>query len=127
MAGLPQIGHGFSLAAPWPARASPGGLAGIQPAEADRKAFAAEQRDRFIERQAHDIAVGADHLDHERSGDTLHGIAAGLAAPFAGADIGLDIVLAQALEAHPRLDQALAKALLRRHQADRGIDAMVAP
>ena len=80
----------------------------------------------LIERQADDIGVGADHLDHERAGDALHGIAAGLAAPFAGADIGLDVVLAQALEAHAGLDQALAKRLLRRHQADRGVDAVVA-
>ena len=31
-----------------------------------------------------------------------------------------------ALEAHPGLDQALAERLLRRHQADRGVDAVVA-
>src|ERR1700684_3419866 len=93
MAGLPQIGSGLpeTLAGP----ASSGGLVGIQPAEANRETFAAEQRDRLIERQADDIAVGAAHLDHDRSGDALHRIAAGLAAPFAGADIGLDVVLVQ--------------------------------
>src|SRR6185503_18362001 len=81
LAGLPHSGQG---------------LAGIEPAEPDRKTFAAEQRHRFVERQADDVGVGADHLDHERSGDALHGVAAGFAAPFAGADIGLDVVLAQA-------------------------------
>src|SRR5438132_1290336 len=107
--------------------AAGGGLAGIQPAEADRKTLAAEQRDRFIERQANDVAVGADHLDHERSGDALHRVAAGFAAPFAGADIGLDVVLAEPLETHAGFDQALAERLLRRHQADRGVDAVIAP
>ena len=39
-AGLPQIGHGLALPEPGCFR----GLAGIQPSEADRKTFAAEQR-----------------------------------------------------------------------------------
>jgi len=55
---------------------NPAGFTDSRP-EANRKAFAAEQRNRFIQGQAHDIAVGADHLDHERSGDSLHGVAAG--------------------------------------------------
>src|SRR5438552_1678725 len=97
-AGLPHSGQGFDPPFDSPASlglpAAWGGLAGIEPAEADRKALAAQQRDRFVERQADDIGVGADHLDHERSGDALHGVAAGFAAPFAGADIGLDVLLA---------------------------------
>ena len=90
--GLPHSGQGFDP--PLDSPASAGGLAGIEPAEADRKALAAHQRDRLVERQADDVGVGADHLDHERAGDALHGVAAGFAAPFAGADIGLDVVLA---------------------------------
>jgi hypothetical protein len=61
--GLPQIGHGFAAAAR--GDALPDDLAGIQPAEADRKALAAQERDRLIERQADDVGIGADHLDHE--------------------------------------------------------------
>src|SRR6516225_9380667 len=55
----------------------------VEPAEADRKAFAAEQRGGLVERQADHVGVGADHLDHERAGDALHRVAAGFAAPFA--------------------------------------------
>src|SRR6185503_20378860 len=95
-AGLPHSGQGFDGGLAPPEPASSGGLAGIEPAEPDRKALAAHQRGRFVERQADDIGVGADHLDHERSRDALHGVAAGFAAPFAGTDIGLDVVLAQA-------------------------------
>src|SRR4051812_32375310 len=90
-AGLPHSGQAFDAFNAL--SASLGGSAGIQPAEADRKALAAEQRDGFIKRQADDVGVGADHLDHERSGDALHRIAAGFAAPFAGTDIGLDVIL----------------------------------
>lgn len=61
--GLPHSGQGFDPAFDSPALA--GGLAGIEPSEADRKALAAHQRDRLVERQADDIGVGADHLHHE--------------------------------------------------------------
>src|SRR6059036_3499980 len=69
--GLPHSGQGFDppfFSSP-PEPGCSGGLAGIEPAEADRKALAAHQRNRFVERQADDVGVGADHLDHERSGD----------------------------------------------------------
>src|SRR5665647_3899980 len=105
-AGLPQIGHGFPIRLPepsapppgasdpppgaWPGPASLGGLAGIQPAESDRETLAAQERDRFVQRQPHHIGVGADQLDHERAGDALDGVATGFAAPFAGAYIGLN-------------------------------------
>jgi hypothetical protein len=56
----------------------------------------------------------------------LRGVTAGFAAPFARGEIGLDVVLRQALEAHACFDQALPVGLLRRHQADRGVDAMIA-
>jgi hypothetical protein len=50
VAGLPQIGHFLAdrLGAALPGRAFFDGLAGIQPAEADGKTFAAEQRDRLV-------------------------------------------------------------------------------
>ena len=68
-AGLPQIGHFFGLP---PGPAPPVGSAGgIEPTEADRKTLAAEQRDRFIERQSDHVGIGADHLDHERSRNAL--------------------------------------------------------
>src|SRR5580765_4248623 len=76
LAGLPHSGQGLPVAFDagfdsnfdfWPA--SLGGSAGIQPTEANRKPLAAQQRDRFIERQADDVGVGADHFDHERSGN----------------------------------------------------------
>src|SRR5262245_55626869 len=99
---------------------------GVEPAEADRKALAAEQRAAFIQRHPYDIGVGADHLDHERSRDALHGIAARLAAPFTRADIGLDVLFGEALEAHASFDQTLAKSFLRRDETDRGVDTMIA-
>src|SRR5258708_18396124 len=70
-AGLPQIGHFLAdrLAAALPEPARLGGLAGIQPAEADRKTLAAEQRDRFIDRQSDAVGVGPDYLEHHPSRD----------------------------------------------------------
>ena len=72
------------------------------------------------------LRVGADELDDEGAGDALRRVAAGLAAPFAGGEIGLDVLVRQPLEAHARFHQALAERLLRRHQADRGVDAVIA-
>src|SRR5262245_26603388 len=95
----------------------------VEPADADRVALAREQRGHFIERKADDVAVGADDLDDEAAGDPLRGVTAGLAAPFARGEIGLDVVLRQPLEAHAGFDQALPVGFLRRHQADRGVNA----
>src|SRR5262245_37582730 len=64
----------------------------VQPPEMDRIALTTEQRHRLIERQADHVRVGADHLHDERSGEALHGISAGLAAPFARSEIGLEIL-----------------------------------
>src|SRR3954471_19751863 len=127
LAGLPQIGQPFLdlLEGFWPG-AGLSGLAGIQPPEPNRKTFAAEQSDRLVQRQTDDVGIGADHLHHERSGNALDGVATGFAAPFAGADIGLDIILAQPFEANAAFDQALPKCLLGRHKADRRVDTMVA-
>ena len=58
----------------------------------DRIALARQQRRGLVERQADDVGVGADDLDDEGAGDALHRIAAGLAAPFAGGEIGLDVL-----------------------------------
>src|SRR5258707_13881579 len=86
----------------------------VEPAEMDRIAFAAEQRGRFIKRQADHVGIGADQLDDERAGKPLDGVAAGLAAPLTGRQIGLQVLLGEALEAYAAFDQALAKCLLRR-------------
>ena len=71
----------------------------------------------LVERQADDVGVGADELDHEGAGKALDGVAAGLAAPFAAGEIGLDLVARQALEADAGLDQPVAHGALRRDQA----------
>src|ERR1700745_1752906 len=80
----------------------------VEPAEADRAALAPAQGHGLIERQADDVRVGTDQLDDEGAGDALRCIAAGLAAPFAGGEVGLDILLRQPLEAHAGFHQALA-------------------
>ena len=60
----------------------------------------------------------------KRAGEPLDGVAAGLAAPFAGGEVALDVLARQALEAHPRLDQPLADLAAWRDQAERRIDAV---
>src|SRR5262245_58497171 len=99
---------------------------GIQPTEMNREALAGQERKRLVKRQPDYIAIGAHDLDRESAGQPLDRIAAGLAAPFAGGEIGLDILARKPLEAHPRLHQALPEALVRGHHADRGMDPMVA-
>src|SRR5262249_43136574 len=74
--------------------------AGVDPAEMDRIALAAEERDRLVKRQADDVGIGADELDQKAAGNALRCIAAGLAAPFAGGEIGFDVSLRQPFEAH---------------------------
>src|SRR5215468_12681829 len=80
----------------------------VEPAEADRIALAQQQRRRLVERQAHDVGIGADHLDDEAAGDALCGVGTGLAAPFAGGEIGLDVLVGEPLEPHLGLDQPMA-------------------
>ena len=77
-------------------------------------ALAGEERHRLVERQADDVGVGADQPDDEAAGEALDGIAARLAAPFAGGEVAVDVLARQALEADPGLDQALADLALRR-------------
>src|ERR1700729_3541939 len=81
---LPRIGHGRNMGR----RRTRASSYGVEPAEMDGIAFAAEERHRLVERQADHVRVGADDLDDEGRSDALRGVAAGLAAPFAGSEIG---------------------------------------
>src|SRR6186713_3223724 len=98
----------------------------VEPAEVDREALARQQRRGLVQRQADDVGIGADDLDDEAAGKPLRRVTAGLAAPLARRKIGLDVGFAQALEAYAGLDQPLAEGFLGRHQADRGMNAMIA-
>src|SRR5579871_5788208 len=102
-------------------------LSNIQPTEMDRIAFAAEEGRRLVERQPDDVGKRADDLDNKASGDALRRVAAGLAAPFAGGEIGLNVLLGQPLEAYAGLHVSLAKRLLGRHQTHRRVNTMIAP
>src|ERR1700733_11083450 len=110
----------------WAVRAAPPSSHRVEPAEMDRKTLAAKQRHGLVERQADDVGIGAYDLHQKSSGDALCRIAAGLAAPFSGGKIGFDVLVGKALETYPRLDVALPKRLLGRHQTHRGMDAVVA-
>ena len=72
----------------------------------DRIAFAGEQRGGFGERKADDVGVRADEPLNESAGEALDRVTAGLAAPFAASEIGLELLARQALEPEARLDQA---------------------
>ena len=58
----------------------------------------------------------------EGAGDALHGVAAGLAAPLARGEVGIDVLARQPLEAHARLDQAPAELAGGADQDDAGVD-----
>ena len=104
------LGWRAFIAAPFPIAAS--AHAALSQAEANRKALAVEERHRLVERQPDHVGIGADELHHEGAGKALDGVAAGLAAPFAGGEVAVELVARQALEAHPRLDEPLAEASL---------------
>src|SRR6202451_1606550 len=106
---MEELGHGknWLLAGIWAAPAVQPRSHRVEPAEMDRKTLAAEQRHGLVERQADDIGIGADDLHQKSSGDALRRIAAGLAAPFAGSQIGFDVLVGETLEAHAGLDVAL--------------------
>ena len=94
-AGLPQIGHWLvgsighkqNMGS---AAGAPASNSRVEPAEMNRIPLAGEQRHRLVQRQADDVGIGTDDLDQKRPGDALRRIAAGLAAPFAGGQIGLE-------------------------------------
>src|ERR1700685_4177998 len=125
---MEELGHGknWLLAGIWAAPAVQPRSHRVQPAEMDRKTLATEQRHGLVERQADDVGIGADDLDQESSGDALRSIAPRLAAPFARGEIGLDVLVGEALETHPRFDVALPERLLRRDQAHGRVDAVIA-
>ena len=68
-------------------------------------AFAGKQRGCFAERQADDVGIGANEALDECACEALDRIAAGLAAPFAALEIGLELAAGQALQPKARLDQ----------------------
>src|SRR5436190_14325842 len=80
----------------------------VQPAEMDRIPLAAEERHRFVEWQADHVCIGANHFYDKRAREPLHRVAAGLAAPLARGEIPFKVLAREPLEAHPRLDEALA-------------------
>src|SRR6516164_3745996 len=100
-------------------------LPGVDPAEMDRIALAAKQRQRLVQRQADNVGIGADELDHKSAGDALRGITARFAAPFAGGEIGFDVLFGQTLKSHARLYVTLPERFLRRDQTDRGVNAVI--
>src|SRR5690606_903951 len=83
-----------------------------QPVELNGISVAGEKVHHLVERQADDVGIGAVDLDDEGAGKALDGVAAGLAAPLAGSEIGLDVLARQALETHARLDEAAADVAL---------------
>src|SRR5690606_35937160 len=98
----------------------------LRPRRLHVETFARKEREGFIERQSHDVGVGADHLLDEAAGNALDGIGTGLTAPLAGSDVAVNFPLRQSLEAHLGLDHLLAELAARSDQADAGIDPMAA-
>ena len=81
---------------------------------------------RLEQRQADDVGIAAGQEADERRGAALDGIAAGLAAPFAAGQVGVDLPLGQPGEADDALHQPLAAAPVRRTQHDGGHHAVAA-
>src|ERR1700732_1215763 len=118
---------GYTVRTPFPAWLCEVALRGAaDPAEADRVALARQQRRDFVERQTHDVAVGADNLDNEAAGDALRRVSPCFATPLAGGEISFNVILRQALDPYACFHEPLAIGLVRRYQADAGVDAMVA-
>src|SRR5919112_1943362 len=114
----------WSLTCPLASRSHAGeGCSGrVEPAEPDRIPLPVEQGCRLVERQADDVGIGADQLDHEGAGEPLDGIAARLATPLARGEIAFELVPGEALEADAGFHQALADGVLRRDETDGGVD-----
>src|SRR5215468_12511098 len=70
----------------------------VEPGVVGRKSFACKQGHGFVERQADHIGILAHELDDECAGQPLSRIAPRLAAPLAGAEIGVDVLGRQSLE-----------------------------
>jgi hypothetical protein len=80
-----------------------------------------------VQRQADDIRGRADDLQDEGPCLALDSVTAGLAAPFPGREISLEILARQPLEPDPRLDEALAPRILACDQANSGEHPMRPP
>src|SRR3546814_2819179 len=68
------------------------------------EAGAGQQRVGLGQRQADDVRVGSVEEGHVGGRQSLDGIAAGLAVPFAGRQVGRDLAILQPLEADPGLE-----------------------
>src|SRR5579883_3649749 len=90
----------------------------------DRVALPRKKREGLVKWQTDDAGVGADQLDHKTAGEPLDGIASCLATPFARGEIGIELGAREPLEAHPRLDNAVAARTFRRDERQRGMHAM---
>ena len=88
----------------------------------DDIAAAGQQLRGFMERQADDIRIRARDPRHERGGAALDCVAAGLAAPLAAREIGVQLGRAEALELHLADHPADRDIAGRRHQRDAAID-----
>src|ERR1700682_824402 len=86
-----------------------------------------QQRDRLIERQADDVAVGTVDEAHQGFGAALNGIAARLAQALAARGIGFDVARRQHLERDARGYDPCTNVPRRRGERDRGQDLVTAP
>src|ERR1700691_5960420 len=110
----------------WDARPAAPALQSVKPTEMDRVTLAAQESHGFVERQTDDVGIGTDDLYNKGPGDALRSITARLAAPFAGGEVGLDVLVRQPLETNTGLHVALTKSFLRRYQTNGCMNAMVA-
>ena len=62
----------------------------FEPIEINRKALARQHADHLMDRQPNDRTIRADDPVHERPGNPLDRIAAGLALPFTRGDVAVD-------------------------------------
>ena len=100
----------------------------LEEARTGEIAFAggAQQRARLIERQADDAGEGAGDGPHQRLGPPLDGVAAGLAVPLAGGEIGGELLLGEPLEGDRRGRQPVAGAAVGVDQGDRRMNPVTA-
>ena len=89
-----------------------------------RIALAGKQRHGLVKRQPDDGRIRADQIDDKSAGQPLDRIAARLAAPFSGSEIGLDFGLREPLEPDPAFHQTAAHGPLRGRQGNAGKDTV---